>query len=220
MRWLYLAFMFVLSSSALADGPIQDPALARELKARTETDQDARFALIQFEARTGWNKNMTAHNDAKVSAQHRRLLDKMTAIDRDNTAWLKGIVDKQGWPGRSRVGKEAAHLAWLLGQHADRDRPFQKQCLALMRKLPRVEVDQQDIAYLTDRVAAGEGKKQTYGTQLRYEHGKLVPHPAIEDEAHVDRRRTAVGMQPLKDYIAFCEKMMRGDANKAGPKKP
>jgi hypothetical protein len=34
--------------------------------------------------------------------------------------------------------------------------------------------------------------------------GKLRPHP-IEDEANVDRRRKAVGLLPLADYLRVAE---------------
>jgi hypothetical protein len=41
-----------------------------------------------------------------------------------------------------------------------------------------------------------------YGSQLRDgKGGKLELHP-IEDRAHVDARRAAMGMEPLADYLA------------------
>ena len=55
----------------------------------------------------------------------------MQQADTENTAWLKGIVNKQGWPTISDIGKDGFNAAWLLVQHADTDRAFQKQCLGV-----------------------------------------------------------------------------------------
>jgi hypothetical protein len=57
---------------------------------------------------------------------------RLMAVDADNTAWLKGVIDQSGWPEQSMVGDEAARAAWLLAQHADRDPAAQRrflQCL-------------------------------------------------------------------------------------------
>jgi len=43
------------------------------------------------------------------------------------------------------------------------------------------------IAYLTDRILVGTGKKQKYGTQANLKDGKAVAAP-IDDEEHVDER--------------------------------
>jgi hypothetical protein len=54
------------------------------------------------------------------------------SVDADNLAWLKETVAEVGWPGRSLVGEDGAHAAWLLAQHADRDPAFQRRCLDLL----------------------------------------------------------------------------------------
>jgi hypothetical protein len=56
---------------------------------------------------------------------------------------------------------------------------------------------------LEDRILMKEGRKQIYGTQVYSgpeTGGKLQLYP-IEDEAHVDERRAAVGMPPLAEYL-------------------
>jgi hypothetical protein len=143
---------------------------------------------------------------------------RMARADRQNQARLKKIVARHGWPGKTLVGKKAAHAAWVLVQHADNDRAFQKRCLALMKAVPRGEVEPQDLAYLTDRVLVGEGKKQLYGTQLRGEKGVFKPLP-IEDEKKVDKRRAAVGMPPLAQYLKTAQAHYEKMAEKRKPKK-
>lgn len=130
------------------------------------------------------------------------LMEQWRRIDGENTAWVKALVLEHGWPGISRVGEEGAANAWLLVQHADADVDFQERCLDLIGKaVMRGEASPTHLAYLEDRVAMHRGRPQLYGTQFVQKDGELVPHP-IEDEAHVDERRAAVGLEPLADYAA------------------
>jgi hypothetical protein len=121
------------------------------------------------------------------------------AVDRDNTERMKTIVAAIGWPTRSKVGEIAEHAAWLLTQHADHDRAFQRSCLALMSAEPPTEVCARHLAYLEDRIRVAEERPQRYGTQFRQSCGALEPAP-IEDVEHLDERRAAVGLEPFAAY--------------------
>ncbi len=124
------------------------------------------------------------------------------SVDVRNTARIRQIIAEIGWPTISKVGKQAAQMAWLLVQHAGHDRDFQRACLALMRAQPSGEVDARNIAYLEDRVRVGEGRPQLYGTQFHAsDQGALEPFP-IEDQDQVDARRAEVGLGTLADYTA------------------
>lgn len=35
----------------------------------------------------------------------------MIQVDRDNTAWLKKVIDHHGWPGKALAGEDGAHAA-------------------------------------------------------------------------------------------------------------
>lgn len=180
----------------------RDDALRLELLAMMEQDQAARRAMMQAIGEPGDRKS--ANNPS-----NRRVLDELKQVDDRNRARLRAIVEARGWPGKSLVGDDGAHAAWLIVQHADSDRAFQKACLRRMQSAPSGEVAPTDIAYLTDRVLVGEKKPQRYGTQL---DGDLKPFP-IEDETHVDDRRKAMGMPPLAEYLKFAREAtakMRG----------
>src|SRR5205085_1172028 len=80
----------------------------------------------------------------------------------------------RGWPGKSLVGVDGANAAWLLVQHADQGRAFQKRCLPLLEAaVKKGEATGVQLAYLSDRVRVGAGEKQVYGTQFRTVDGKL-----------------------------------------------
>jgi hypothetical protein len=124
----------------------------------------------------------------------------LEAVDRRNTARMREIVARAGWPDKELVGQDGAQAAWLLVQHSD-DLAFQRHCLVLMEQAAdRGLVDPAHVAYLTDRVRMKEGRPQLYGTQLREREGRLVPVP-VEDEERVDYRRARVGMPPLAEYV-------------------
>src|SRR5205823_2711731 len=120
-----------------------------------------------------------------------------TAIDADNTAWLIGVVDRSGWPERSRVGDDAAHAAWLLAQHADCDPAAQRRFLqGLQSAVARREAAPADLAHLTDRVRLASGQQQIYGTQLVAHAGRYIA-TRLSKPKSVDARRADVGLEPL-----------------------
>ncbi|TGE05412.1 DUF6624 domain-containing protein [Hymenobacter fodinae] len=66
-----------------------------------------------------------------------------------------------------------------------------------------------NYAYLTDRVAINSGQPEEYGTQVVYEGaglGKAVPK-SLRDPQNVDKRRAAIGMEPLQSYLNMMTNM-------------
>ena len=140
------------------------------------------------------------HNKWMKNGDNQELASQIMEVTQKNTARMHQIVDAYGWPGKTLVGEDGANDAWLLVQHADEDREFQKRCLELMAAAGPKEVSQGSFAYLVDRVRVGEGRPQVYGTQFwTDESGQFGPRP-IEDEALVDERRAGVGLGPLAEY--------------------
>lgn len=122
-------------------------------------------------------------------------------VDRRNTQAMKKIIARYGWPGEKLVGPLGAQAAWLLVQHADHDRAFQKECHDLLAEaVKREDAQARQLAYLTDRICIGEAVPQIYGTQWDY---------PIADPEHVDERRAAVGLAPLAEYLAESQEMRR-----------
>jgi hypothetical protein len=200
---LFLALVSAIVARAVAGekddtaAPKRNEELRKELQRMVKVDQDAREERAR-----------TAPGDAAAITR------KVADIDRKNTARMKEIVEKHGWPGRALVGEDGAHAAWLLVQHADKDREFQKHCLELLEKAVKAgDASGADLAYLTDRVLVAESKKQRYGTQFRTTDGKLEPYP-IEDEANVDRRRKAVGLSTLAEYRKTLEQVYGAQTKK------
>jgi len=199
------------AQSASSSDTVTDRELGDELIVRVERDQEARWTLIEWTQVHGTDgrviESLLSPEDREIFA---RLDGAVTDIDARNTIRLQEIVDETGWPTYSQVGIDAGDAAWLLVQHADANPEFQRSCLDLMTALPRDEMSQVNLAYLTDRVLLAEGKPQVYGSQFVVRDGKWVPL-RLGDEENVDARRAEVGMPPLAEYAAELTKMMNGE---------
>jgi len=154
-----------------------------------------------------------AARDQEARRQAERDWEPVAAVDAENLPWLQQVIAETGWPGRSLVGEDGAHAAWLLAQHADRDPAFQRACLTLMTEAAgQGEASPSEVAYLTDRVLLAEGQPQEYGTQLAGRDGRWQPRQ-LRDPGTVDQRRATAGLGPIADYLA-------GMASQLGPPKP
>lgn len=109
-------------------------------------------------------------------------------MDRLHTEQLKEIIDDIGWPTISKVGKSASEAAWILVQHAMDDMSFMERSLSMMTEA-KDDIEQWEIAYLTDRLLMMKGEPQRYGTQ--YKNNKLWP---VENYETLNERRAEMGL--------------------------
>jgi len=125
-----------------------------------------------------------------------------------NTIKIKNIIDEYGCITISRFGEKISHYAWLLVQHANHNIALQKQCLSLM--ILSNDVLLRDIAYLTDRIAILQGKKQLYGTQFDPNtlSGEYSPYP-IKYSKTIDKRRAKMQLEPIAKYKEHMRKSIR-----------
>jgi hypothetical protein len=161
--------------------PLRDTVLARLAE-----DQDVRDRYVNaMQAGTGPDSSLIAE---------------LGTVDSANTAWLRQMVARYGWPDRDTVGTEVARAVFLLVQHADRDTAFQVEMRDFLQAaFDRGQAEGSHVALLSDRIATARGQLQRYGTQASLKDGRVVFDP-IEDSANVDARRKAVGLPPLAEY--------------------
>lgn len=131
--------------------------------------------------------------------------------DQENQFWLKGEIEKNGWPIISRVGIEGDNATWLIVQHADNDTIFQHYCLNILKKLWLLqETSSKNVAYLEDRLLVNSNKEQIYGTQFEtiIADNKIVDlklKPTI-NKVCLNKRRLYMELEPIEDYLEFAKK--------------
>lgn len=174
-----------------------DPRV-RELLRRAARDQ-----LL----RRGWEVGDEVWPEAPTpgarSRFNSRLGRQVWAVDSDNTEWLKADIAAHGWYRISVHGEAASSAAWLMAQHADRDRPFQRHVLTLLEPLAASgETSPSNYAYLYDRIAVGENRPQRYGSQGRcVARGVWAPND-LEDPERVQALRDEKELGSLAEYTA------------------
>jgi len=170
-------------------------AVRRELVKMGEEDQKHRQEMMDLMDR------VAGSDSEKMAKKWKQAVERQNALDGRNRQRLDEIVKAHGWPKKSVFGEEASGVAFLVVQHAELD--YQKKYLPLIKEaVAQKEARRSDLAMLEDRILTREGKKQTYGTQLRLNQTtqRMELYP-IEDEDNVDARRATVGLEPLAQYV-------------------
>ena len=169
---------------------VRNDAIKAELEKMLEQDQELRRRADEVEEKHG-----------SKSKELEELWEKQREIDKKNLARLEQIIKVNGWPRKSVVGSTASLAAFLILQHADYE--YQKKYFPLVNEaLKEGEIEPSRVALLEDRILIREGKEQIYGTQLRRNEssGKYELSP-IRDEENLDKRRAAVGLSPIAEYL-------------------
>lgn len=176
-----------------------DPVVA-DLFRHSAREQAARESLSRLSRET-WARGLSPLAlmllDGLVSAD-------AVQADLENRVWLEGVVARRGWFRVSRDGADADGAAWLIIQHADADRTFQRRAIGWLEPLTATgDTSPIRFAYLFDRWAAGAGQPQRYGLQGACDgQGRWRPLE-IEDAPNVDARRRAAGLDStLTEWVA------------------
>lgn len=127
-------------------------------------------------------------------------------VDERNRIRLKEIFKEFGFPTKELVGRVAMQGIFLMIQHSDGDKEWQKsQLVNIVKAVKTGDMDGQRYAYLYDRVKVNSGEKQLYGTQFSNVNpiNKTVELAETEDIENLDRRRMEIGMMPIQMYNEF-----------------
>ncbi len=116
-----------------------------------------------------------------------------------NINQLIGLLDEYGWPTTSSVTEFAAAGAALIINHASHSLR-EKYFPFLKKAFLNGEAQPLRYAKMQDRLLVEKGRKQLFGTQIKFSDLKKEPFP-IEAAEYVDKRRKAIGLGPLSTYL-------------------
>jgi hypothetical protein len=185
----FLAVFCLISITVLCQSKI-DTLLQKRIMSMFKEDQKWRI-----ESQNIYNGKKSKYDEGTVNRN-------MAKTDSLNLMEAKSIISAHGFPGYNLVG-EFSNNFWAIVQHCDDDVKFQKQVLLLLKRQVELKnASAENYALLQDRVLISTGKKQLYGTQVRYNPKTKTAKPfPVEDSTHVDERRKAVGLAPLAEYL-------------------
>ena len=124
--------------------------------------------------------------------------DAWTAVDRELRGSLERIFTQYGVPTYALVGPEAASQFAIMIQHQPPE--FRRKVLPKLKaNVDAGQGDAEVYAMMYDRAASDEGRPQRYGENFVCDDQHPDMHPApIEDDAHVNERRAAIGRVRLE----------------------
>ena len=108
-------------------------------------------------------------SDAKSFFDAAPTIDQISAwlqnSDKSNRVWLASRVERDGWFTISEYGAEADLAAFLIVQHSDFDRSFQREMLNLLETLLKEgDTGPSSWAMLHDRLSVSDGLPQRFGS--------------------------------------------------------
>jgi hypothetical protein len=172
-----------------AEANLNKPLVAQLDSIYTE-DQKYRERVGEIETQYGW--------DSKEMKDLWRIINEKDSI---NLIKVKAILDDYGWLGADMVGAQGNSTLFLVIQHSDLT--TQAKYLPVMREAVKDgRASAGDLALLEDRVAIRQGKRQIFGSQIgRDPETQAYYVQPLDDPENVDKRRAAVGLQPLAEYV-------------------
>ncbi len=187
-RWKKLQAL-VTDNKAKEEAKLNKPLIA-ELDTISDNDQKYRAKI-----------NDIKQNYGSESKEMKALWQTIHENDSIDLQKVKTILDRDGWLGPDVVGEEGNATLFFVIQHSDHK--TQEKYVPMMREaVKNGHAQASALALLEDRVALGQGKKQIYGSQIVTDPktGKDTIAP-VEDFANVNKRRAAVGLEPLEEYV-------------------
>lgn len=115
--------------------------------------------------------------------------------DFQNLVIISNFIDQCGIPTLNQVNDVQMAGIWAVLQHSN-----SKYVLKYMPQLEAAanngDIKWGTIAMMKDRVLMEQGKPQVFGTQIL--NGQLYK---LKDPEYVNKRRKAIGMDPIEDYL-------------------
>ena len=161
-----------------------------------------RDELLQLKADNQSFFQRTTESDYKDD----ELVKRLREARENNSARLCKILKEFGWPTASLVEKDGVAAAFYLLKNSESFELQRELLPVIVAAVKRGEIEKSDFAGFVDRLRLRVGLKQLFGTQASVVNGFLLLQP-IEDEAHVDARRSQYGLPPLAEYLKALQRI-------------
>lgn len=191
-RWLTIE-KAQLEKHQTVKGKIQKPDFAKQLLRLIQKDQSLDYQLDM--AKDYFFKNGKAPHWYYPIAQMKK------EITAGNFKEMEALLQKNGWPTYSTVGKLAADSPLLVINHHPKEEIRIKYLEQIKDACLENEGSCFEYAKIQDRILVNTEKPQLFGMQFTYDKDRnRIPFPILKPE-FVDKRRAEIGLEPLKTYL-------------------
>ena len=191
-RWLTIE-KAQLEKHQTVKGKIQKPDFAKQLLRLIQKDQSLDYQLDM--AKDYFLKNGKAPHWYYPIAQMKK------EITAGNFKEMEALLQKNGWPTYSTVGKLAADSPLLVINHHPKEEIRIKYLEQIKDACLENEGSCFEYAKIQDRILVNTEKPQLFGMQFTYDKDRnRIPFPILKPE-FVDKRRAEIGLEPLKTYL-------------------
>ena len=188
-----LPWLFLIINSSLGQNKIYD-SLINQLQIIDRDDQIPRMQLDSI-------RKQFANDSSNLKTQQELLWKTIRNNDSINVIKVTAVIDKYGWLGPDEIGDDGNETLFLVIQHADLKTQI-KYLPFMTAAVKNGQAKARNLAFLEDRVALREGKKQVYGTQIfqNMKTNKCFVLP-LEDPYNVDVKRAEVDLPAISVYL-------------------
>jgi hypothetical protein len=136
-----------------------------------------------------------------------KLKEEWAAVDADNFAYLKSLVQRVGWIDTAHFGKPATAAAIIIAKHSSDPRLMQAILPSVEKDMTHSGISAELFSVLYDESRLALGYKQRYGTQLAEDQAGPYVVP-LEEPDRVNELRKAIALPPLAEYLATASKYL------------
>ena len=177
----------------------QSCATADECELYERASKDSYLRILYIESGTLKDSEAKSFFDAVPTID--QISSWLQQSDKSNRNWLASRVERDGWFTISEYGEDADLAAFLIVQHSDFDREFQRKMLSLLEALlEERETGLRSWAMLHDRLSVSDGLPQRFGTQGRCVDKNVWEPWEIVDRENLDDLRAAHDLMPMNAY--------------------
>jgi hypothetical protein len=175
------------------NGNLQKPKYAKQLLRLIMKDQALDYQLDM--AKHFYMKN------GKIPHWYHPIAAMKKEIGSGNFTQIEHLIEQNGYPTYSMVGKLAADAPLIIINHLEGEETRMKYLPQIKDACLQKEGSCMEYAKINDRILVNTNKPQTFGMQFRYNSKRqLEPFP-IKDPEYVDQKRLAIGLEPIKKYL-------------------
>lgn len=179
----------------------QKPSLQISLDSILKLDQNARNQIDRVLKDMEFQDSILSVVGLSLPQFLQQTMEKQAMQDEQNLAWIKELIQKYGYPGKTMVGEKHAEVAWLVIQHSGQD--DLKLFLPLIKKAyQHGEIAPICYAKSKDRVLIGDRKPQLFGTQLYFNiESQSYAIYQIKFKKKLNKRRIKLGLDSIELYL-------------------